>query len=92
MKFKKMMPMFDADGGGLGEQVIDEPKKNVEKDDDLSDGQDDDIERLVQAKVDKAMADERKKNAKLSKELEKMKREKLTADELKKYDDEKRES
>lgn len=37
----------------------------------------------MQAKVDKAMADERKKNARLSKELEKMKRDKMTADELK---------
>lgn len=49
-----------------------------------------DFERLLQARLDKAMAEERKKNASLSKEIEKMKREKMTADELKKYDDEKR--
>lgn len=50
----------------------------------------DDFDRLLQARLDKAMAEERKKNAALSKEIEKMKREKMTADELKKYDDEKR--
>ena len=50
----------------------------------------DDFDRLLQARLDKAMAEERKKNANLTKELEKMKREKMTADELKKYDDEKR--
>lgn len=49
-----------------------------------------DFERLLQARLDKAMAEERKKNANLTKELEKMKRDKMTADELKKYDDEKR--
>lgn len=51
-----------------------------------------DFDRLLQAKLDKAMADERKKSADLKKELEKMKREKMTADELKKYDDEKRDN
>lgn len=50
----------------------------------------DDFDRLLQARLDKAMAEERKKNASLTKEIEKMKREKMTADELKKYDDEKR--
>lgn len=92
MKLRNLMQLFDADKGGLGGQVLDDPEKIEKKDDDLSGGQDyDDIERLVQAKVDKAMADERKKNARLSKELEKMKRDKMTADELKKYDDENRE-
>lgn len=50
----------------------------------------DDLDRLLKAKLDKAMAEERKKNASLTKEIEKMKRDKMTADELKKYDDEKR--
>ena len=36
------------------------------------------------------MEEERKKNKNLEKEIEKMKRDKMTADELKKYDDEKR--
>lgn len=63
------------------------------KDDGQKDGKDkdpDDFERLLQARLDKAMEEERKKNANLTKEIEKMKREKMTADELKKYDDEKR--
>ena len=50
----------------------------------------DDLDRLLKARLDKAMAEERKKNKNLVKELEKMKRDKMTADELKKYDDEKR--
>lgn len=54
------------------------------------DNKPDDIERLLQARLDKAMAEERKNNAKLTKEIEKLKREKMTADELKKYDDEKK--
>ncbi|MEI3163000.1 MAG: DUF4355 domain-containing protein [Lachnospirales bacterium] len=63
------------------------------KDEGQKDGKDkdpDDFDRLLQARLDKAMAEERKKNASLVKELEKMKRDKMTADELKKYDDEKR--
>lgn len=64
-----------------------------EKDEGQKEGKDklpDDFDRLLQARLDKAMAEERKKNANLTKEIEKMKREKMTADELKKYDDEKR--
>ncbi len=51
-----------------------------------------DFERLLQARLDKAMAEERKKSSALQKELEKMKREKMTADELKKYDDEQKQN
>lgn len=80
MKFFRFMPCFEANGvGGAGGEGTTEPNT-------------DDFERLLKARLDEAMEEERKKNAKLSKELEKMKREKLTADELKKYDDEKRES
>lgn len=50
----------------------------------------DDLDRLLKARLDKAMEEERKKNKNLEKEIEKMKRDKMTADELKKYDDEKR--
>ncbi|MFR5772753.1 MAG: DUF4355 domain-containing protein [Lachnospirales bacterium] len=50
----------------------------------------DDLDRLLKARLDKAMEEERKKNKSLEKEIEKMKRDKMTADELKKYDDEKR--
>lgn len=80
LKFFRFMPCFEANGvGGAGGEGTTEPNT-------------DDFERLLKARLDEAMEEERKKNAKLSKELEKMKREKLTADELKKYDDEKRES
>lgn len=41
------------------------------------------LEKYVQSKVDKAMADERKKSAELQKQLDKMKREKMSDDEIK---------
>ena len=44
------------------------------------------IEKLVQSRVDKQMAEERKKSAGLQKELDKMKREKLSEDEIKKLE------
>lgn len=97
--FKKFMPMFDADGvGGSGVEGATEPnagtndttttKEGTVEEKQLKDT--DDFDRLLQARLDKAMAEEHKKNASLVKELEKMKRDKMTADELKKYDDEKR--
>ena len=49
------------------------------------------IEKYIQSQVDKYMAEERKKTASLQKELEKERKEKMTAEEIKKYDDEKRE-
>ncbi len=97
--FKKFMPMFEAEGvGGAGSKGATEPnagtndttttKEGTVEEKQLKDT--DDFDRLLQARLDKAMAEERKKNANLVKELEKMKRDKMTADELKKYDDEKR--
>lgn len=65
-------------------------KNNEESQNEGKNKDPDSFERLLQARLDKAMAEERKKNANLTKELEKMKREKMNADELKKYDDEKR--
>lgn len=100
--FKRFMPMFAADGGAgaSGADTGDSGSSNTTNTNadttdtnnsvDDKNGKSDDIERLLQARLDKAMAEERKKNANLTKELEKMKREKMTADELKKYDDEKR--
>ena len=67
-----------------------EGKNNEESENEGKNKDPDNFERLLQARLDKAMAEERKKNVNLTKELEKMKREKMTADELKKYDDEKR--
>lgn len=65
-------------------------KNNEESENEGKNKEPDNFERLLQARLDKAMAEERKKNANLTKEIEKMKREKMTAEELKKYDDEKR--
>ncbi|MCD8091041.1 MAG: DUF4355 domain-containing protein, partial [Clostridiales bacterium] len=48
------------------------------------------IEKLIELRFQKAMAEEKKKSAALNRELEKMKKEKMTADELKKYEDEQR--
>lgn len=50
----------------------------------------DKLDRIVQSRVDKAMADERKKTAELEKKLKKLQQEKLTDDELKKVEDEER--
>ncbi len=103
--FKRFMPMFAADGdtgsgtggegtSGAASTEIGEGNNPTPDDSGKDEGQKNnkpnDFERLLQARFDKAMAEERKKNAGLMKELEKMKREKMTADELKKYDDEKR--
>lgn len=50
----------------------------------------DDFDRLLQARLDKAMAEERKNNALLKKKLEKLEKEKMTADEIKEYENKKR--
>ena len=96
--FKKFMPMFEAEGvGGAGSKGTTEPNTGTNNTTEPNTGTNnttepntDDFDRLLQVRLDKAMAEERKKNANLVKELEKMKRDKMTADELKKYDDEKR--
>lgn len=51
----------------------------------------DKIDKIVQSRVDKALADERKKSADLKKKLENLQKSKLTDDELKKIEDEERE-
>lgn len=96
---KNFRPMYDADGvgGASGSEAITEAgadnnntDADTSKEKEVKEEKPSDIDRLLQAKLDKAMAEERKKNASLTKEIEKMRREKMTADELKKYDDEKR--
>jgi len=98
---KNFRPMYDADGvgGASGSEAVTEAgadnnntDADTSKEKEVKEEKPSDIDRLLQAKLDKAMAEERKKNASLTKEIEKMKRDKMTADELKKYDDEKRES
>lgn len=51
---------------------------------------DDNIERLIKVRVDKAMEKANKDKSELEKQLEKLKREKLTAEEVKKLEDEKK--
>ena len=96
--FKNFRPMYDADGvgGASGSEAVTEAgadnntDADTSKEKEVKEEKPSDIDRLLQAKLDKAMAEERKKNASLTKEIEKMRRDKMTADELKKYDDEKR--
>lgn len=85
----------EGTGTGTGEGEGNKPTGNDEgspKNDEgqKEDNKPDDLDRLLQVRLDKAMAEERKKSSALQKELDKMKREKMTADELKKYDDEKK--
>ena len=51
----------------------------------------DKIDKIVQSRLDKAMAKERKVNAELKRKLENLQKAMLTADELKKIEDEERE-
>ena len=57
--------------------------KSVEQVDKHTDNSAERIERIVQSRVDKAMAEERKKNAGLQRQLEKLTKEKLSDNELK---------
>lgn len=70
----------NADGTTSTEQIKQDTQgeKTEKKDDSGSD-----IERLVQARADKILADSGKKISALQKELEQMKREKMTSEELK---------
>ncbi len=86
--FKRFMPCFEANGvGGASGEGTTEPNTGNNN---STEPNTDDLDRLLKARLDKAMEEERKKNKNLEKEIEKMKRDKMTADELKKYDDEKR--
>ena len=88
--------MVDGTGTGTGAGEGNKPtgadegslKKDEGRKEDNKPNDPNDLDRLLQARLDKAMAEERKKSSALQKELDKMKREKMTADELKKYDDE----
>lgn len=52
---------------------------------------DEDIEKIIQSRVDRQLAKERKEAAAVKKELEKLKKEKLTAEEIKKLETDERE-
>lgn len=69
----------------------DDSKQGDDNKGDQSDDKKDAIDKIVQSRVDRAMADERKKTAALQKELEKFRKEKLSAEELKQLEIEERE-
>ena len=54
-------------------------------------GKDEDIEKIIQSRVDRQLAKERKEAAAVKKELEKLKKEKLTAEEIEKLKTDERE-
>lgn len=55
------------------------------------DGNEKDIEKIIQSRVDRQLAKERKEAAAVKKELEKLKKEKLTAEEIKKLETDEKE-
>ena len=55
------------------------------------DGNKESIDKIVQSRVDRAMAEERKKSAAMQKELDKLRKEKMSADEIKKLEIEEKE-
>ena len=94
--FKNMLLEADGKGGGNipndvnKENMNADVDKSLEKNEQEAEKSNNDMDRLLQARLDKAMAEERKKTSLLQKELDKIKQEKMTAEELKKYDDEKK--
>lgn len=80
----------DGAGSGAGEGASGEggaPTAGTEANPPAPTTNDDDrIAKLVQSQVDRLMADERKKNAELQKKVDKMTKEKLTDEEIKKLE------
>lgn len=87
IKYEKLNPLYATDEGETGMDISEQVADNKNKGSQLSD---EEFEKLIQAKIDKYMADEKKKNAALSKELETLKREKLTDEEIKQDNDARR--
>lgn len=82
------IPMqFFAEGEGTGtdgaNDVDGQPNNNADNNADSRQNSTADLDKLVQARADKLTAEMGKKNALLQKELDKLKKEKMTADELK---------
>lgn len=97
------MPMFSPEGGSTGggdTSGNDTGSVSNNNGDNSGNGSDnsesgnnndnDNIERLISARVQKAMEKANKDKSELEKQLEKLKREKLTAEEVKKLEDEKK--
>lgn len=77
-----------SDGGneGGGENGADDSKGKDGGSDDGKGKDGDDLEKIIQSRVDRLLAKERKENAAVKKELEKLKKEKMTAEEIKKLE------
>ena len=75
----------DNDGGTDDTKGKDDGGKGDDK------GKDEDIEKIIQSRVDRQLAKERKEAAAVKKELEKLKKEKLTAEEIEKLKTDERE-
>lgn len=78
-----------ADGGNVGAGTSDTPtdgQQQANQQEDNKANSTESLDKYVQSKVDKAMADERKKTAELQKQLDKMKREKMSDDEIKQHE------
>lgn len=70
------------DGGNNGA----DGKNGSNGSDGQNDGKNGELDKIIQSRVDRLMADERKKTANLEKELNKLRKEKMSADELKKLE------
>lgn len=89
----------DGDGGtdGAENENTDTPPETDTKPDGEPEKADDKpndsekLDKIIQSRVDREMANERKKNADLQKELNKLKREKMSDDEIKQLEIEERE-
>jgi hypothetical protein len=75
-----------AGSGGTGNDGADDGKGGQDDGD-----KKDDLDKIVQSRVDRLMADERKEKAKLERELKKLREEKLTDDERKQLEIDERE-
>lgn len=89
----------DGDGGadGAGNENTDTPPETDTKPDGKNEKADDKpndsekLDKIIQSRVDRELANERKKNAELQKELNKLKKEKMSDDEIKQLEIEERE-
>ena len=105
MTIEKLQQLLDS--GAITQDEFDEMSKNLTQEspqtDDHTDNQPDDqnnkpeqidydkLEKILQSRVDRAMAQERKKTADLQKQLERIQREKMTDEELKNVEIEEKE-
>ncbi len=99
-----IMPMYSPDGGSAGgveangagtdNSKGDNSGKNAADDNKDGNGEknndNENIERLINARVEKAMEKANKDKSELEKQLDKLRKEKLTAEEVRRLEDEKR--